>query len=219
MLPFTSAQFLDVFAAYNNAIWPTQIVAYGLGFLSVATLFSPGIAADRIIAAVLALMWVWSGIAYHWLHFSSVNPAAWGFGFAFVLQGVIFLIVGTLQGRIRFGFRSNLCSIVGLAFILYAGIIYPVLGIALGHSYPRAPLFGVTPCPVTIFTFGWLLLLRAPIQWWVIAIPVVWSLIGGSAAFLLDVPQDLLLLVGGVLTAALLAKSHKLSFRRPWADG
>ena len=219
MLPFTSAQFLDVFAAYNDAIWPTQIVAYGLGFLSVATLFSPGIAADRTIAAVLALMWMWTGIAYHWLHFSSVNPAAWSFGFASVLQGGIFLIVGTLRGRMRFGFRSNLRSIVGLTFILYAGVIYPVLGIALGHSYPRAPLFGVTPCPVTIFTFGWLLLLRAPIQWWVIAIPVMWSLIGGSAAFLLDVPQDWLLLVGGVLTAALLAKSHKLSFRRPWADG
>jgi hypothetical protein len=47
----------------------------------------------------------------------------------------------------------------------------------------------------------------------------MWSLIGGSAVFLLDVPQDWLLLVGGVLTAALLAKSHKLSFRGPWADG
>jgi hypothetical protein len=215
MLPFTSAQFLDVFAAYNNAIWPTQIAAYGLGFLSVATLFSPGIAADRIIAAVLALMWVWTGIAYHWLHFSSVNPAAWVFGAAFVLQGVIFVIAGTMLSRmrLRFGPTSNFSGFAGLAFILYAAVIYPLLGISLGHSYPRAPLFGVTPCPVTIFTFGWMLLLKAAIQWWVIAIPVLWSLIGGTAAFLLDVPQDWLLLVGGVVTALLLTTSRRLSFR------
>jgi len=31
MLPFTPAQFQSVFAAYNDAIWPAQIVAYMLG--------------------------------------------------------------------------------------------------------------------------------------------------------------------------------------------
>ena len=213
MLPFTSAQFFEVFAVYNNAIWPVQIVAYGLGALTVTTLFWPGDTVDRITTAVLALMWVWSGIAYHWLQFSSVNPAAWVFGVAFVLQGAIFLVVGTLQSRMRFGLTSHLSSFTGFAFILYAGVIYPFFGISLGDSYPRAPMFGVTPCPVAIFTFGWMLLLKAAIQWWVIAIPVLWSLIGGTAAFLLDVPQDWLLLVGGVMTALLLATSRKLSFR------
>jgi hypothetical protein len=215
MLPFTTAEFFDVFEVYNNTIWPVQIVAYGLGALTVTSLFWPGVTADRITAAVLALMWVWTGIAYHWLQFSSVNPAAWGFGAAFVLQGAIFVIAGTMQSRmrLRFGPTSNLSGFTGLAFILYAAVIYPLLGISQGHSYPRAPLFGVTPCPVTIFTFGWMLLLKAAIQWWVIAIPVLWSLIGGTAAFLLDVPQDWLLLVGGVVTTLLLATSRRLSFR------
>jgi hypothetical protein len=36
-------------------------------------------------------------------------------------------------------------------------VVYPLLGIRFGHSYPRAPLFGVAPCPTTIFTFGLLL--------------------------------------------------------------
>jgi hypothetical protein len=31
MLPFTHAQFVAVFAAYNTAVWPAQLVAGALG--------------------------------------------------------------------------------------------------------------------------------------------------------------------------------------------
>ena len=55
----------------------------------------------------------------------------------------------------------------------------------------------MTPCPVALFTLGWLLLLRSPVKWWVTAIPVAWSLIGGTAAFLLEVPQNWVLLASG----------------------
>ncbi|TIP90190.1 MAG: hypothetical protein E5X60_27685 [Mesorhizobium sp.] len=66
------------------------------------------------------------------------------------------------------------------------------------------PVFGVTPCPVTIFTFGFFLLAKPPVSGWVLAIPFIWSLIGGSAAFLLGVPQDWLLLVSGVVAVPLM---------------
>jgi uncharacterized protein DUF6064 len=213
MLPFTSTQFFDIFGAYNISIWPMQVAVYGLAFVGMAMLFRPGIATDRFITAVLALMWGWTGIAYHWLHFYAINPAALLFGAAFVIQGAIFLVVGTGQGKIRFKYSRGLCPAIGVVFILYASIIYPAIGMALGHSYPNAPVFGVTPCPVSIFTFGCLLLLRSPTKWWVIVLPVLWSLIGGTAAFLLDVPQDWLLLVSGAMTVGLLAKSRPPSLR------
>jgi hypothetical protein len=38
--------------------------------------------------------------------------------------------------------------------ILNALAIYPLLNTAPGHSYPRAPTFGLTPCPLVVFTFG-----------------------------------------------------------------
>lgn len=37
--PFTTGQFLNVFSAYNLAIWPAQITAYGLGVIAVAALW------------------------------------------------------------------------------------------------------------------------------------------------------------------------------------
>ena len=65
MLPFTPEQFLGVFVNYNNAIWPIQIAAYVLGAISIASLLRRTRAADRVIAGILAAMWLWTGIAFH----------------------------------------------------------------------------------------------------------------------------------------------------------
>lgn len=66
------------------------------------------------------------------------------------------------------------------------------------------PMFGITPCPVTIFTFGLFLLTTQPIPRRLLVIPVIWSVIGGSAAFLLAIPQDWPLLVSGFTVLVLL---------------
>ena len=49
-LPFTATQFVAVFTAYNAAIWPSQLVAYGLGVAAVALVF----ARRRFCGAVVA---------------------------------------------------------------------------------------------------------------------------------------------------------------------
>jgi hypothetical protein len=204
MLPFTLDQFLDVFAAYNDAIWPAQIVAYGLGVIVVVALLRPGRASDRLISGVLALMWLWTGIVYHGLYFSAVNRAAFGFGALFVVQGLALLHAGVFRDGLSFGARGGLPALVGGFFLAYAAVLYPLIGIATGHGWPAMPMFGVTPCPVTIFTFGLFLLTVRRFSYWLLVIPFVWSLIGGSAAILLDIPQDWLLLVSGVVSVLLI---------------
>lgn len=86
---------------------------------------------------------------------------------------------------------------MGWTLIAYAAVLYPLIGLWSGHSLEEVPMFGITPCPVTIFTFGPLLLAR-PVAWWLLVIPFLWSLIGGSAAFLLEVPQDWVLALSGL---------------------
>ena len=88
--------------------------------------------------------------------------------------------------------------------IIYSGIVYPVLGMALGHGWPRAPMFGVAPCPTAIFTFGLLMLSARPLPIWLLCIPLAWAGIGSTAAVLLGVREDLGLLVSGLLAASLL---------------
>jgi Family of unknown function (DUF6064) len=204
MLPFTQSEFFSVFAAYNQAIWPAQIVAYLIGGFGVLALARPSSIGERGMLIILAAMWAWTGIAYHWLFFSTINNAAFVFGAGFVVQAALLLFVALRRERMVLRFSADLSGAVGAALIAYAAILYPLIGWLSDHSYPSAPMFGIAPCPVTIFTFGIFLLARGRVPWWLLVIPVLWSLIGGSAAFLLRVPQDWLLLVSGVLTVLLL---------------
>ena len=54
MLPFTRQQFLAVFADYNDAIWPVQIVAFVLGLLAVAGMLRGTVRRSRIVRNYVA---------------------------------------------------------------------------------------------------------------------------------------------------------------------
>jgi len=209
MLPFTHEQFLDVFARYNVAVWPVQVLAYLLAVAMVVTLVRPAPTSGRLIGGGLAAMWLWTGIGYHWMFFADINKAAWVFGALFVAQGVLLLFMTVVRDRIRFAPSNNLSSKVGWVFVAYALVIYPLIGLTTGSVYPGMPMFGITPCPVTIFTFGLLLLASSAVPWWVLVIPFIWSLIGGSAAVLLQVPQDWFLLVSGIVAVPMILRGRR----------
>jgi hypothetical protein len=214
MLPFSPEQFLSVFVNYNTAIWPVQVGAYMLGCLAIFLLFWKASHADRIVAGVLAAMWLWTGVAYHGIFFSTINKAAYLFGTFFVIQGAYLLYSGVYHNRLRFGLGAGIASWLGMALVIYAAVLYPLIGMSAGHFYPEMPVFGVTPCPVTIFTFGLFLLTNAPISRWLLVVPFCWSLIGGSAAVLLHVPQDWLLLASGLMAVPLIIVRDRAFQRR-----
>jgi len=213
-LPFDTQQFLAVFAAYNAAIWPAQIGAYALGLFALAALFMPHPLRERAILAFLAAMWAWNGLVYHLAFFAPINSAAYGFAALFVLQAMLFASYSLKLNDMRFVVGGGWQSIVALAFIVYALLIYPVLGVIAGHGLMRGPLFGVAPCPTTIFTIGLLLLGHGRSVRWLAAIPLAWAAIGTSAAVLLGIPEDFGLGVAGAMLAVSLAvaaitvKSH-----------
>lgn len=157
-MPFTTEQFFAVFAAYNTAVWPIQILAYAAGVLAVALLLRPSRSATLGIAAVLALFWAVNGLAYHWTWFAPINPIARVFAAAFVLQAILLAAAPILTPSLRFELRADTRSALGLALITYAMVVYPLIGALVGHTWPAVPMFGIAPCPTTIFTIGMLLL-------------------------------------------------------------
>jgi hypothetical protein len=210
MLPFTRDQFLALFGAYNDAVWPVQILSYVLGAAVLALVIRPSRGSGRFIGLALALMWVWTGLAYHVLFFSSINKAALLFGALFVAQGGLLFYAAVWRGRVAFSSGRGPVAWLGWAFVIYAAAIYPLLGMWMGHRYPEMPMFGISPCPVTIFTFGLLLLTTTPVSRWMFVIPVFWSLVGGSAAILLGVTQDWPLLFSGVAVPLLVLRDRNL---------
>jgi hypothetical protein len=218
MLPFTVEQFFALFARYNVAIWPAQIFSYLLGTAAVFLLHARSAWSDRIIAAVLGAMWAWTGIGYHLVFFATINKAAYLFGVLFMIQAGALAYAGAFHHRIAFGARADAPGWLGAFFVLYAALLYPAIGVMTGHSPSELPMFGVTPCPVTIFTLGMLLLTRDAFPVPLLAIPVAWSLIGGCAAVLLQVPQDWLLLASGVIAAPLIVMNRRKRFPAQASD-
>ena len=209
-IPFTVEQFFEIFRSYNEAIWPAQVLAYLLGILVLVLAWRTSKISNRLIGGILAIFWIWMGVFYHILHFSAINPAAKVFGVVFILQGLLFFVAGALLDKITFRFIVKPLPIIGGVFILYAMIVYPALGIFFGHIYPAAPMFGVVPCPTTIFTIGILLCTTNKVPGYLLVIPFLWSLVGMSAAINLRVPQDYGLVISVVLgTILILIQNRK----------
>jgi hypothetical protein len=81
-------------------------------------------------------------------------------------------------------------------------VVYPIWASLAGHPYPELPTFGL-PCPTTIFTIGVLSLASSARLRPILVAPILWSLVGSQAAFLLDVKPDLGLLVAGIAAVAM----------------
>lgn len=189
-MPFTVDQFLSVFERYNRAIEPAPFFAYVLGALALVFACRGGRGSGRAVLAILAAFWAVSGAGYHLAFFREINPAAAAFGAAFLLQAALLVTAAIRREPPAFGLHATARSLAAMALALYALVLYPRLGAAAGHAYPRAPVFGVAPCPTTIFTIAVLLLAERRPAPHLLVIPFLWSLVGISAAVQLGMTED-----------------------------
>ena len=204
-LPFTESQFLGVFEHYNTSLWWCVLVLWVITFFSAAFWLLKGFRSDYWLTLLLALQWLWSGIMYHLVHFTSINPAAYLFGVFFIVQAVLFYWYGA-KGRLHFVAGMAGWNLIGAALVIYS-LVYPFLGMILGFQYPRMPSFGV-PCPVTLLSAGLLLTTTPPAPRPLFVIPIAWTIIAGTAAVLFDVYMDWALFIAGACLAVFLFKSR-----------
>jgi hypothetical protein len=202
-MPFTVEQFFEVFRRYNDAVFPAQLVLLGLALAAIILARRGNPSHARPVSAILAILWIWMGVAYHLTFFQEINPAASVFGGLFVLQAGLFLWMGVHRRRLSFTRRTGLAAVAGTALLAYALVIYPLAGYVAGHRYPATPTFGL-PCPTVIFTLGMLLWTSPMAPRALYVIPLLWTVIGTGAALQLGVPQDFGLLLAFVVSAPVL---------------
>jgi integral membrane sensor domain MASE1 len=207
-LPFTAEQFFGVFARYNEAVWPAQVGSVFLALVVVYSILRPSAGAGGAASVILWAFWTQMGAVYHMMFFTAINPLAYAFALLSIAGGVTFLWWGAYRKQIRFERARGWRASAGWALIVYALAVYPALSWLLGHHYPAAPTFGL-PCPTTIFTIGVLAFMARPYPWQVLVAPILWAAIGGSAALLLEVPEDLALWVAGAVSLVLAMRSRE----------
>jgi len=193
----TAEQLLQVFAAYNEQIWPLQWVAYLLGLVGLALAIRPTSGSNRLVPAVLAFFWLWVALLF-WLPGARQGfPPGYVLAAIFLVQGVLFLNQ-VWRPRLIFGYQANLASWAGILFALYALVGYPVAGLLVNHIYPQAPPFGLTPCPLVAYTYGLLLLTRARVPKPLLVVPLLYA-ISGLYWATVGMVEDLGMVVSGLV--------------------
>jgi hypothetical protein len=201
-LPFSADQFFTVIRQYNEAVWPAQVLVLLMGLAAIALLLWKRSWSSVGISGILALLWTWMGVVYHLAFFTSINPLAYVFGAVSLVGAAVFVWQGMLRRELEFVPRMDGKSLMGMVLMVFALLIYPAWSSIAGHAYPSLPTFGL-PCPTTIFTIGMLAMaVRSKVRI-ALVVPTLWSLVGGQAAFLLDVPPDWGLVVAGFIALGL----------------
>jgi hypothetical protein len=207
-IPFTADQFFRVFAAYNTAWWPAQVVLTGMALGAVALVFVPRRWSGAAVSAILSVLWAWIALAYHLAFFTTISPPAYAFAAISMGGAVAFFWQGVVRRKLEFQWVLEVRTMAGLCLVVFGLLGYPLWAWVAGHRYPAFATFGL-PCPTTIFTIGLMAFAVAPYPRSPLVVPVLWCFIGAQAAFLLDVPQDLGLVVAGFVGIALLTTAKR----------
>lgn len=188
-LLFSPRTYFRLHELYNADVWPSQLVAFALG---VAILFLARRAGagwhGRVIAAILAIGWLWVAWAFHLRRYATINWAATYFAAAFAIQALLLVWTGVIRGRLTFA-SGPLTRQAGFHLVLFALVVQPAIGPLLGRSWAASEVFGIAPDPTAVGTLGFLLLVKAPASWTLMAIPLLWCVVSGAFQWTMRSPD------------------------------
>ena len=168
-LMFAPATYWRLFELHNAALWPLQ-PALLLALVTAAWWWrhraaAPAAGTWGVVFAAAALAWAGVGWGFLLQLYAEINWAAQGAALAFAVQaaGLLALACCAGVGRARLvpaapGGRRRL----GLALLLGAVLLYPLLAPLQGRPWAQAELVALAPDPTAIATLGLLLCTGSP---------------------------------------------------------
>jgi Family of unknown function (DUF6064) len=213
MIPFSSEVYFALYYDYNLAIWPAQALAYLLGLSALLLARYPFPASDRLVLAILAAGWLWSGHVFVGRHLSSLLWAAWIFEAVFVLEALALLAAAVAPSPLRFRLRPDNESWTAAFVLLFCAVFYPVFAAqASGHVWPATQLIGVAPAPTAVLTIGFLLLARSRWALGLAVVPAAYLVVTAYLGWQFAITEDLVLVAVGLagLVVLILARRKAL---------
>jgi hypothetical protein len=155
-LMFSPRTYWRLVELYNRDLWPLHLPMLATGLAALWLVALRRTQGFRWIACGLAAVWLWVGWGFLWERYAIINWAAQYVAVAFAVQAVLLLAAGLVCSRSETTPGTTARMSGGLLAI--AGLLYPMLGMALGRPGVQAEVFGMTPEPTALFTLGLLLL-------------------------------------------------------------
>jgi hypothetical protein len=176
-LLFSPRTYYRMLERHNEALWPAQLLTLALGIGILVLLRRPSATQGRIIAGILAVLWVWVAWAFLLGRYATINWAMKYVAPFFVLEALLLVWWGVIAGELSFAFEARARARVGAALYVLALLLYPVLAMMFGRPWKQAELFGIAPDPTVIATAGLLLLANSRFRWGLLPVPLVWCAI------------------------------------------
>jgi Family of unknown function (DUF6064) len=187
-LLFSPRTYYRMIERLNESVWPAHLLTLALGGTILALALGATIPRLRVVWTTLALLWLWTGWAFLWRRYAAINWAAVYIAPLFVLQALLLLMEGF--GRSTQRNRSDgRTRATGLALLVGAIALYPVIAPVVGRGWGPAEVFGIEPDPTAIATLGIVLLVPGRRSGRLMVIPVVWCLISGLTLWALGSPE------------------------------
>lgn len=203
MLPFTEEVFFSLIASYNAATWPLPAVGWLLCLAAVVLTLRDDAGDGRSIPGLLAGLWGWVGLGFHYHHFSTIFFAAPLFAVVFVVQALLFAWAAQSR-RVTFRFRSGPVGGAALGLLAFALVGWPALDWFASGDWRSVRLAGTTPGATTAFTLGLLLLAEGRLAPMLAVIPLIWAVVAGAGAWVLGMPEAISLSFAAVGTIVLM---------------
>lgn len=197
-LLFSPRTYYRLIERYNLAVWPAQVLTIGLGLCVLGTLRRPTPVRSRVIAAVLAAVWIWVAWAFVWRRYAGINWAAAYFVWLFVLEAALLGWIGGVRGALSLRAGADAGAAIGVALFAFAVAVYPVLAPLTGRGWRPAEVFGLAPDPTVIGTLGILLLAEPPRRELLVA-PILLAAISGATLWAMGSPEAWVLLAALLL--------------------
>ncbi|UCE96641.1 MAG: hypothetical protein JSV51_03325 [Candidatus Bathyarchaeota archaeon] len=199
--------FFNTLQLYNETFLPITVLTYILGIIIVYLSFKKSKQSSQIASLLLGFLWIWSAIVFFFIYFGPMDieflgftlPGVWYLGgVLYLYQGILFLFFGLVKPSLSFGLTWDTYSILGITLVIYSMLIYPAIGFLTGLNYPRYPVFGA-PCPLNIFTLGFLLTANRKTPLIIAVISFIWAIMGIMPILVLSVFADIGLILSGVI--------------------
>ena len=172
-LLFSPRTYYRMIERHNEAVWPAQLLTMALGIGILGALRQPSTTQGRIIAGILALLWMWVAWAFLLYRYATINWAIKYVVPLFVVEALLLVWWGVVGGKLSFAVQPTAIGRLGTALFVLSLLLYPALAVIVGRPWNQAEVFGIAPDPTVTATVG-LLLLTSRLRWGLLPVPLLW---------------------------------------------
>ena len=197
-LLFAPRTYYRLFELYNAEVWPVHIMALLAGLTILVLMQSRALWRGQWIAAMLAACWLWVAWAFHWQRYATINWAASYFAVGFAIEALLLIWIGVVRGRLQFEPNRSAITRIGVAILVFALIVQPLLGLLFGREWLQLEVFGVAPDPTAVATLG-LLMAANRAAWTALPIPLLWCVLSGATLWAMNASDAFILPLVAIL--------------------